>query len=324
MTSNLWLLVALALLALSGLFIFLRRRKRGRSRLRRDPAGLWRYHEDTEFRRVLSHEVSRESADKKFRLAQLESETPPIAVIKFDGDLRARSHDLFAKLVDEVEVNADDLEEVVVIIGSPGGLVSPYGHVFSQMERLRALKPKLTVCVDVVAASGGYLMALPAEKIIAAPFAYVGSVGVAAFVPNFRQLLVQNYVIPRTFTSGKFKRTVSFTDDATPEEIEHFQTQLERVHRMFLDKLKRYRPAANLEEIQSGDHWTAEEALEMKLGLVDELGTSQEYLLRRNKSHDLIWLECRRSFWEDRFGRFVSIAADVVEERIAQNAQMRL
>lgn len=239
-----------------------------------------------------------------------------IAVIHFAGDIRARQHRTLGALVDEIAVNADALDEVVVILNSPGGMVPPYGHAYSQMERIRALGVNLTVCVDVVAASGGYLMTAPAHKIIAAPLSIVGSIGVMAFVPNFRELLLEHKITPRTFTAGKFKRTVSLTDEASEEEIARFQEQLEEIHKQFSAAVKKYRPGVDIERVATGEHWTAEESLEKELGLVDDLGTSEQYLLERNRFADLVFISQRRNFFDDGFGKMIGRISDEVEARV--------
>lgn len=295
--AAIWIIV-LAVIAIILVLFQIWRRKRGIFKLERDNTGLWRYHSETQFTKQLAFE-KRLHKKKRSKKKEGEEDQRPVAVINFSGDIRARHHRSFARLVDEVEVNREELSEVVVVVTSGGGMVSQYGHLFSQMERLRSLGPKITVCIDVVAASGGYLMSIPANRIVAAPFAAVGSVGVVAFVPNIRKLLQDWDINPRTFTAGKYKRTVSLTDDAAPEEIARFQAQLEAIHSLFLKVLKKYRPGAKFEEIETGDHWTAQESVDLALGLVDELGTSQEYLLRKNRSHDLIFFLERKGFLEE-------------------------
>ena len=210
----------------------------------------------------------------------------------------------------------DELDEIVVVVSSPGGAVPGYGHAYAQIERIRNLDLKLTVCIDVVAASGGYLMSVPADKIIAAPFALVGSVGVVAFVPNLHRLLTKNDITPRTFTAGKYKRTVSLFNEDTKEEEQHFQSQLEAIHRLFVEAVKKYRSQLNLAEVETGDHWTAQESIEKNLGLVDEIGTSHDYLLKKNLERDVVYLNTKKNFWDDGVGRFTSSLADNVEERV--------
>jgi len=314
-------ILILALIALIIIFWQRRRRKQGTYRLTKDFTGLWRYHSDTEFERKVAYENQlSKSKSRKERKAEKKaaagSSDKGIAVLTFDGDVRAKQHKGFAKLVDEVLLNREELCEVVVVITSPGGMVSQYGHVYAEMERIRNTGVSLTVCIDVVAASGGYLMSLPANKIIAAPFSVVGSVGVVAFVPNIRNFLTDHNIQPRTFTSGKYKRTVTLTDDASPDEVARFQSQLETIHRLFLDAVKKYRPAAKMEEVETGQYWSAQESLELGLGLVDEIATSHDYLLQRNKTHDLVLVSHRRNFWDEKLGKFGVALWEGVERRV--------
>lgn len=299
--SAFWILI-LALIALM-IFVFqLWRRRRKRFRLEKDASGFWRYHRESEFEK-------REAYEKLLHKGVTAEAQKPMAVIHFSGDLRARHHQAFARAVDEVVINREEFSEIVVVITSGGGFVSQYGHLYSQMERLRELQLPLTVCIDVVAASGGYLMCIPATRIIAAPFSIVGSVGVVAFVPNFRKMLQEWAIEPRTFTAGKYKRTVSLTDDASPEEVARFQRQLENIHRLFLASLQKYRPGVKREEIETGDHWTAQESVDLGLGLVDVIGTSQQYLLEQNKHRDLVAISDKKGFFEEMFGAFSSEVA---------------
>ena len=312
-----WWVIILILLILIVVLFLLRRKKKnaGTFRLNQDPIGLWKYHKDTIFERKTAYEkIVKGEKEKKSKTA--DDSKKPVLVLNFNGDVRAKQHRNFAKLTDEAVINKEKLSEVVVVITSPGGMVSQYGHVFSQMERLRSAVPKLTVCVDVIAASGGYLMSLPGHQILAAPFAMVGSVGVMAFVPNFRNFLLRMKIQPRTFTVGKFKRTVSLFDNASKEEVFHFKEQLESVQKLFLGAVKKYRPNANLDMVETGDHWSASESIDKELGLVDRLVASEDYLLEINRDRDLIEVNQKRSLFEDGVFSFASALANVVENRI--------
>lgn len=326
MNNCLIYILLLSVLALGILILKLwRQRKAGTSRLERDSTGFFRYHQDTQFKRHLAYGDKRgasgESENSQGKRGKGRAKREVVAVLEFHGDLRCKQHRALASFVDEIEVNRENIQEVVVVMHSPGGMVGPYGHAFAQMERLRELIPQLTMCVDVVAASGGYLMCLPAHKVIAAPFSLVGSVGVMAFVPNVRRLLEQWQVAPRTFLAGKFKQPVSLTDNASPEDLARFQEQLETVHDLFLSAVRKYRPQAKLEEIETGDHWTAIESLEKNLGLVDEINTSQAYLISKNKAADLIYISHKKSWWDDNLSFLASSAVDQVENRLYSLAQ---
>lgn len=334
--------LAFVLIALTLFLIRLWKSSLVKQHLERDRSGLWKYHKDTLFRRVeaigemLENEEQKDKSsnsssilkclkafcpfckkDKKAESKELSADKKKlVAVINFKGDVRAKEHNSLSCLIDEIEVNKAKIEEVVVCVNSPGGFVSQYGHVYSEMERIRNLEIPLTVCIDVVAASGGYLMSLPANKIIAAPFSMVGSIGVAAFVPNVRKMLLNWDINPRTFTAGKFKRTVSLTDNATEEEIALFQAQLESVHRLFSQAVSKYRKGVNIEAITTGEHWTAAEAYEKGLGLVDDLGTSSQYLLKKSREHDLVFISSKKSWFEEGVSIFASLLGREVESRV--------
>lgn len=287
------------------------RKNRGKCKLERDACGLWRYNKDSQFTRKVAYKCLLEQAGAKAEKLK------PLAVLTFVGDIGAKQYKSFGQLIDEVIINKSEIDEVVVVVNSPGGAVSPYGNVYSQMERVRDAGLKLTVCIDVVAASGGYLMSLPAHKIIAAPFSMVGSVGVMAFVPNLRGLLEDYNINPRTFTAGKYKRTVSLTDEATEEEVEKFKQQLNAIHRLFLEAVKKYRKDVKMEVVETGEHWTARESVELGLGLVDDIATSQQYLLEANRDRDLIILSQKRGFWEGGLlSRFVQGVIEKIELRL--------
>jgi serine protease SohB len=245
--------------------------------------------------------------DKKY--TELTLEKRPAIVLQFEGDLRATKRKTFASMVDEVIVNKDCFSEIVVAANSPGGSIAEYGLVYAEMERLRTLGLPLTVCIDTYGASGGYLLSLPANKIVAAPFAIVGSVGVVAYSPNIHKLLKKHDIEPRLFTAGAYKRTVTFIGDDDEEAKQHFQHELESIHGLFLSAVEKYRPKANMDYVRTGDHWTAEESVRLNLGLVDEIATSRDYLLRVNQERELIMLTPKKPMLPETFGRAAAALA---------------
>lgn len=144
----------------------------------------------------------------------------------------------------------------------------------------------LTVCIDKVAASGGYLMSVTANKILAAPFAIVGSIGVVAQVPNLHRLLKKHDVDVKEYTAGEFKRTVSLLGEITPKGEEKFKQQLEETHVLFKGFVQKFRPQLNLTEVATGEYWYGEQAISK--GLVDELRTSDDYLMGLAENHQII------------------------------------
>jgi len=213
-------------------------------------------------------------------------------VLRFDGDIRASQVENLREEVTAILQASTKTDEVLCVLESPGGVVNGYGLAASQLLRIRDAGLKLTVAVDEVAASGGYLMSCVAHEIIAAPFAIVGSIGVVAQVPNFNKLLKKHDVEYHEYTAGEFKRTVSLFGEITPKGEEKFLQQLEETHVHFKDFVGRYRPKLNMSQIATGEYWYGEKALQ--LGLVDKIQTSDDYVLEKIKE-DLRVLEIHYS-----------------------------
>ncbi len=243
--------------------------------------------------------------------------TPPpdkknVYVLDFDGDLLASAVTSLREEVSAITAVARPDDEVVVRLESPGGVVSHYGLAAAQLLRLREKKVKLTVCVDRVAASGGYMMACVADHIVAAPFAVVGSIGVVAQVPNVHRLLKKYDVDFEEMTAGEFKRTISVFGEITDKGRAKFTEQLEETHALFKDFVKSQRPALDLAKVATGEYWLARRGAE--LGLVDQLCTSDDYLLARAAEANLFQVHFRpEERWRQRLGR---AAASVVERTV--------
>jgi serine protease SohB len=200
-----------------------------------------------------------------------------IYVLSFKGDMRASAVKRLGSEIDAVLIAArPGTDETVIRIESPGGTVTGYGLAAAEILRLREHKIKVTASVDQVAASGGYMMACAADRIVAAPFAVVGSIGVVAPVPNLHRLLKKNEIDFEEMTAGEFKRTVSVLGEITPAGREHFRGKLDETHEAFKTHVHECRPNVDMAKVANGDHWLAREAL--GLGLVDELMTGDELL----------------------------------------------
>ena len=198
-------------------------------------------------------------------------------VVLFEGDVKASSLDNLRLEITAILTLANEADEVVVCIESPGGMVHSYGLAASQLERIKAKGIPLTVAVDKVAASGGYLMASVADKIIAAPFALLGSIGVVAQIPNVHKLLKKNDVDVELLTAGKYKRTLSIFGENTDEGRQKFIEEIEDVHLLFQEFVTSNRPGLDIEEVSTGEAWYGKRALD--LNLVDQLLTSDEYIV---------------------------------------------
>lgn len=202
-----------------------------------------------------------------------------VFVLRFDGDIKANQVENLREEVNAILQVATNKDEVVVVLESPGGIVSGYGLAASQLLRLRDRGIKVTACVDEVAASGGYLMAVTATQILAAPFAVIGSVGVVAQVPNFNKFLKKHDVEFKEYTAGEFKRTVSIFGEITPAGEAKFKEQLEDTHVLFKEFVQKYRPNLNVSQIATGEYWYGQSAL--ALGLIDGIKTSDDYLMEK-------------------------------------------
>ncbi len=191
-------------------------------------------------------------------------------MLDFKGDMLASAVNRLAREIDAVlSVARPENDEVVLRLESPGGTVTGYGLAAARLQRLRAARVKLTICVDQVAASGGYMMAAAADRLIAAPFAMIGSIGVVAQIPNFNRVLKKNDIDVEVMTAGEYKRSVSLFGEITPAGREHFQGKLEETHEAFKRMIAELRPGVAIGEVGNGDVWLARDAL--ALGLIDEL-----------------------------------------------------
>lgn len=217
---------------------------------------------------------------------------PRLFVLDFEGDLRASATEALREEVSAILATARSDDEVLLRLESPGGTVPGYGLAASQLARLRKRGIRLTVSVDRVAASGGYLMACVADRIVAAPFAVIGSIGVVGQLPNFRGLLRRHDIEFELHTAGEHKRTLTMFGENTDEGRAKFRETLQEVHDLFKGHIARHRPKLDLQRVATGEHWLGERAQE--LGLVDDLGTSDDILLEHRERMELVALRYRR------------------------------
>lgn len=223
----------------------------------------------------------REEKAERIKKAEEQGEFCPehLYVIDFDGDARASQVDELTSKVNLILAKATDKDEVIIKLTSPGGVVNGYGLCASQLERIRNKGINLVACVDTVAASGGYMMACVASKIVAAPFSYVGSIGVVAQIPNFNKVLKNHDVEYEQVTAGKYKRTLTMFGENTPEARDKFKQEITLIHNRFKAIVAKYRTKLDIENIATGEYWLAEDAKE--LNLVDQISTFDEYLQNR-------------------------------------------
>lgn len=218
---------------------------------------------------------------------------PTVYVLNFKGDIQASATAALREEITAVlSVAKPETDEVLVRLESPGGMVHGYGLAASQLLRLKQAGIKLTVAVDKVAASGGYMMACVADKIVAAPFAIIGSVGVVAQVPNIHRLLKKHDVDVDVMTAGEFKRTMTVLGENTEKGRRKFQQELEETHGLFKQFVAQNRPCLDVEKIATGEHWFGRQAL--PLGLIDEIATSDDVILQAMKEKSVLGLQFKQ------------------------------
>lgn len=208
-----------------------------------------------------------------------------VYVLGFKGDIQASAVESLREEITAVLSVVDEKDEVVVRVDSPGGVVHNYGLAASQLTRIKDKGIDLTICVDKVAASGGYMMACVGDKILSAPFAIVGSIGVVGQIPNFNRLLKKHDIEFEQHTAGEFKRTLTVFGENTDEGREKFKSDLENIHRLFKDFIKKHRSQVDLAEVANGDVWYGQDAMDKKL--VDRICTSDQYLMDLSANADI-------------------------------------
>src|SRR6185437_6591635 len=280
------ILVALAVLA-TAMLALIRLLKSKRGGKRRHDSELDIVHLDKDLAdRVheVRHSLLPEKQRKKFpKEKDDKSYDSTVFVLDFNPGLRAHEVDTLRKEIDIIVQVATPKDEVVVRIDSPGGTVNGYGHAASQLLRVHGAGIPLTICVDEVAATGGYMCAAVADKIVASPFAYIGPIGVVAGMPNFVGLIKKLGIRYVELTAGENKRTLTPFSEPTPQKEAVELERLEAIHNAFKSLIKQRRPNLDINKVADGNYWLAVDAKE--LGLVDIIQTSDEYLIEQSKAN---------------------------------------
>ena len=214
-----------------------------------------------------------------------------VYVLDFHGDISASETTALREEISAILNVATPEDEVLLRLESPGGIVHDYGFAASQLSRLKQKGIKLTIAVDKVAASGGYMMACVADKIVSAPFAVIGSIGVVAQIPNVHRLLKKYDVDVDVMTAGEFKRTVTVLGENTEKGKQKFQQELEETHQLFKQFVSQNRPCIDIDKIATGEHWFGQQAIDLKL--VDEISTSDDLILEKMKEKHVVSVKYR-------------------------------
>lgn len=271
------------------------------------------------------HKQEAKAAKAKAKLGEVATDSKPrVWVLDFKGSMDAHEVNSLREEITAVLAAFKPQDQVVLRLESPGGMVHGYGLAASQLQRLRDKNIPLTVTVDKVAASGGYMMACVADKIVSAPFAIVGfSIGVVAQMPNFNRFLKSKDIDIELHTAGQYKRTLTLLGENTEEGREKFREELNETHQLFKDFVKRMRPSLDIEQVATGEHWYGQQAVEK--GLVDEINTSDEVILSLMEGREVVNVRyMQRKRLIDRFTGSAAESADRLLLRWWQRGQKPL
>lgn len=263
-------------------------------------------------------EEKRERKERKKNKAE-ESARKRVFVLDFDGDIKASAVDHLREEISAILTLAKADDEVLLRLESGGGMVHSYGLAASQLQRIVNAGLQLTVSVDRVAASGGYMMACIGQRIIAAPFAILGSIGVMAQLPNFNRLLKKHEIDIELHTAGEFKRTLTVLGENTDKGRRKFVEELEDTHLLFKQFVANHRPQIDIDAAATGEVWYGSQAVARSL--IDAVQTSDEFLLERRKDQDLFLIQyVEKKHWQEKLG----LAAEASVDRVALRWLQRL
>jgi serine protease SohB len=241
------------------------------------------------FKKVLKKEKKALKQKNKRSASQKEDVRKRTFVIDFHGDIKATAVASLRETISAVLMEAKPADEVVLRLENAGGLVHEHGLAASQLVRIREKGIPLVVTVDKVAASGGYLMACVADRILAAPFAILGSIGVLAQMPNFHGLLSRHGIEFEKIQAGRYKRTMTLFGENTEEDRAKMQEQIDEVHGLFQRFVEDFRPQLDMEQVATGEYWYGKQALDRKL--IDAMQTSDDYLMAASEDSDIYLLK---------------------------------
>ncbi len=248
--------------------------------------------DETAVKKEIKEKEKQKKHDKKaYKKSSTEKQENPedskkkVFLVDFEGDIKASAVTELREVISTILSSASKQDEVVVRLESSGGMVHSYGLAASQLDRIRQREIPLTICVDKVAASGGYMMACVANKILAAPFAIIGSIGVIAQLPNFHRLLKKNDIDFEQHTAGEYKRTLTLFGKNTDKARKKFEEDLELTHQLFKDFVQQQRSVVSIDDVATGEIWLGTKAKEMQL--VDDLTTSDDYVTGIAMNHDV-------------------------------------
>lgn len=275
----------------------------------------------------LSEQLKIELMDKKAQKKALkalkkkkatDNKEKRLFVIDFKGSMDAKEVDSLRHEVNAILNLATEKDEVLVRLESGGGVVNGYGLAAAQLLRLKDHKLTVNVAIDKVAASGGYMMACVGHKLMAAPFAFIGSIGVVAQIPNFHRFLKKHNVDFEQLTAGEYKRTLTLFGENTDEGRRKFKQDLESIHRQFKSFVQENRSELDIDKVATGEVWSGQEAQE--LGLIDEVTTSDSWLMKQHKGFDVLQLQyVIRKPLSERFAKGMSVIIHTLKTSLTRS-----
>jgi serine protease SohB len=259
-------------------------------------------------------------AAKKSSNSKTESDRKRLYVLAFDGDIKASATENLREEISAVLPQIRPGDEILLKLESPGGMVHSYGLAASQLQRIADAQVPLTVAVDKVAASGGYMMACVGSNIIAAPFAVLGSIGVLAQLPNFNRLLKKHDIDIELLTAGEYKRTLTMLGENTDKGRQKFIEELEETHTLFKEFVGENRPALDVAKVSTGEVWYGRKAIDV--GLIDALQTSDAFVQGRLKDQDVFEVKfVHKKTWHEKIGMAAEGAMEKAFLKIWQRVQ---
>lgn len=265
----------------------------------------------------------KEKEEKKAAKLKAKSKMPEesksrLFVVDFKGSIDAKEVSSLREEITAILTVATPQDEVFVRLESGGGMVHGYGLASSQLDRLRQKEIPLTISVDKVAASGGYMMACVANQIIAAPFAILGSIGVIAQIPNFNRVLKKHDIEFEQLTAGEFKRTLTMFGENTDSGREKFVEELEETHELFKTFVSQHRPSLDIKSVATGEHWFGLKA--HQLGLIDVIQTSDDYLMQASKVKKILSIKyATKKGLAEKLSKAASLSVESVFSKLWQN-----
>lgn len=195
-----------------------------------------------------------------------------VAIVRIEGPIIDSKNP-----VDEIKAYVKDssIKAIILRVDSPGGAVAPSQEIYEEVKKA-ALKKKVIVSMGSVAASGGYYISSPANRIIANPGTLTGSIGVIMEIPNIEGLMNKIGVKTEVIKSGRHKDIASVFRKMGKEERLILQGVLDDVHEQFIKAVSEGRNMHfdDVKELADGRIFTGKQAL--TAGLVDELGNLED------------------------------------------------